>query len=373
MNDDFEDLEMDMDYGSEQVLDQPVQRSIKSKTPLKQSNGSSVGNRKNLFFRSTIGPERTEKLSIGEKTPVRDLKETIGNMFGLDPADFHVSHAGRTLNEDATPKDYSIDNGDELLLIPHSTAGSDMEFAINEIEGDDEEVEPVIVKSKQPQEEVDSKTPAKQTVGKQINIYFKSTIGAEKTEKLKVGDQTPFSDIKETLNNLFSLDSPDYNLSHAGRVLNDESTPKDYSVENNDEVLLIPFSTAGMGEDDFEDFDFDEDINSGSSQATATVQIKSKTPQMAKNPATANSAGALKTIFFRSTVGPEKNEKLSVGEKTPIRDIKETLGNLFSLEPDDFHLSHAGRTMNEDASPADYSIDNGDEVLLIPHSTAGFI
>jgi molybdopterin converting factor small subunit len=372
MNDDFEDLEMDMDYGSDQVMEEPVQRSIKSKTPQK-SSGSNAGNRKNLFFRSTIGPERTEKLSIGDKTPVSDLKETIGNMFGLAPEDFHLSHAGRTLNEDAVPKDYSIDNGDELLLIPHSTAGS--EYMINEIEADAEEEE--VIKSKQPseqfvQEEVYSKTPAKTTVGKKLNVYFKSTIGAEKTEKLQVGDQTQFSDIKETLNNMFGLDSPDYNLSHAGRVLNDDSTPKDYSVENNDEILLIPFSTAGA-DDDFEDFDFDEDINSGGSTATATVQIKSKTPQVAKNPVTSNSAGSLKTIFFRSTVGPDKTEKLAVGENAPIRDIKETLGNLFSLDPSDFHLSHAGRTMNEDASPADYSIDNGDEVLLIPHSTAGVL
>ena len=82
-------------------------------------------------------------------------------------------------------------------------------------------------------------------------------------------------------------------------------------------------------------------------------------------------AGQKKNIFFRSTIGADKNEKLTVGENTPISDIKETLGNLFGLNPEDFHLSHAGRTMNEESTPADYGIDNGDEVLLIPHSTAG--
>ena len=125
---------------------------------------------------------------------------------------------------------------------------------------------------------------------------------------------------------------------------------------------------------DFEVLDID--LDDAPTEKTQTV--KSKTPAttapastpVSKTPVSAP-AGAKKSIFFRSTIGPERSEKLTVGENTPVRDVKETLANLFGLTPDDFHLSHAGRTMNEDAPIGDYGIDNGDEVLMIPHSTAG--
>ena len=41
------------------------------------------------------------------------------------------------------------------------------------------------------------------------------------------------------------------------------------------------------------------------------------------------------------------------------------------LNPSDFHLSHGGVTMDEANPLADYDVDNGDTVLLIPASTAG--
>ncbi len=115
---------------------------------------------------------------------------------------------------------------------------------------------------------------------------------------------------------------------------------------------------------DFEDLDFDLEEQS---------PIKSKTPAQAKTPASVSgsSAGPRKNIFFKSTVGPERTEKISVGENAPVRDVRDTLANIFGLSPDDFHLSHAGRTLDESAPIGDYGIDNGDEVLLIPHSTAG--
>ncbi len=169
---------------------------------------------------------------------------------------------------------------------------------------------------------------------------------------------------------MFGLAPEDFHLSHAGRTLDENSTPKDYGIDNNDEVLLIPQSTAGAG-DDFEDFDDFEDLEAEPAQPT----IKSKTPAQASSSVASKTpvsgAGQKKNVFFRSTVGPERSEKLAVGENAPISDIKETLGNLFGLDPEDFHLSHAGRTMNENSTPKDYGIDNGDEVLLIPHSTAG--
>ena len=114
---------------------------------------------------------------------------------------------------------------------------------------------------------------------------------------------------------------------------------------------------------DYEDLDFDLE---------PTTEIKSKTPTQSKTPAMGSTAGPKKNIFFKSTVGPERTEKISVGERTPVREVRDTLANIFGLSPDDFHLSHAGRTMSEDSPIGDYGIDNGDEVLLIPHSTAGF-
>jgi hypothetical protein len=113
---------------------------------------------------------------------------------------------------------------------------------------------------------------------------------------------------------------------------------------------------------DFDDLDFDLD-----SESTVT----SKTPAQTKTPAMGTTTGPKKNVFFKSTVGPERTEKLSVGENTPVRDVRDTLANIFSLSPDDFHLSHAGRTLDESAPIGEYGIDNGDEILLIPHSTAG--
>jgi hypothetical protein len=113
---DFEDLDLEMDEQPEIVSKTPAH----SKTP---AGGGSVGPRKNVFFKSTVGPERTEKLSVGEKTPVSDVKDTLANIFGLNPDDFHLSHAGRTMDENSPLGDYGVDNGDEILMIPHSTAG----------------------------------------------------------------------------------------------------------------------------------------------------------------------------------------------------------------------------------------------------------
>ncbi|MHA2167219.1 MAG: hypothetical protein ACXAAT_15290 [Candidatus Hodarchaeales archaeon] len=83
---------------------------------------------------------------------------------------------------------------------------------------------------------------------------------------------------------------------------------------------------------DFEDLDFDLEPE---------TEIKSKTPAASKTPASGTTAGPKKNIFFKSTVGPERTEKVSVGERTPVREIRDTIGNIFGLSPDDFHLSHA--------------------------------
>ncbi|MFX0029113.1 MAG: ubiquitin-like domain-containing protein [Candidatus Hermodarchaeota archaeon] len=105
---------------------------------------------------------------------------------------------------------------------------------------------------------------------------------------------------------------------------------------------------------------FDEDL-------TGEGPVNSKTPA-SKIP----SGGKKLTLYFMSTIGPgEKKEKLTVNDGIRIDDIKNTVGNLYGLDPNDFHLSSGGVTFDENGSLRDYDIHNGDDILLIPASTAG--
>ena len=107
---------------------------------------------------------------------------------------------------------------------------------------------------------------------------------------------------------------------------------------------------------------FDEDL-----ELVGEEPVKSKTPA-SKRP----SAGKKVTLYFMSTIGPgEKKEKLTVNNSNRVKDIKQTLGNLFGLNPNDFHLSSGGVTMDESSHLDDYSVSDGDDILLIPASTAG--
>lgn len=111
---------------------------------------------------------------------------------------------------------------------------------------------------------------------------------------------------------------------------------------------------------EFEDFDLENDLE-------AAPVIKSKTPAASKTP-----AGSKKNVYFQSTVGPsQKQEKMVVAEEAPIGDIKYTVSQVFGLPADEFHLSHAGRTMDPDDTLSNYGVEDGDTVLLIPVSTAG--
>ena len=67
----------------------------------------------------------------------------------------------------------------------------------------------------------------------------------------------------------------------------------------------------------------------------------------------------------------QKQEKMVVSENAPVGDIKYTISQVFGIPADEFHLSHAGRTMDPDTAIAEYEIDDGDNILLIPVSTAG--
>ncbi|MHA2283391.1 MAG: ubiquitin-like domain-containing protein [Promethearchaeota archaeon] len=109
----------------------------------------------------------------------------------------------------------------------------------------------------------------------------------------------------------------------------------------------------------FED-EYDEDLG-------GETPVNSKTPS-SKTP----SAGRKKTLYFMSTIGPgEKKEKLTVNDGNRVEDIKQTLGNLYGLDPNDFHLSSGGVTLEESDKLSDYSVNDGDDILLIPASTAG--
>ena len=62
-----------------------------------------------------------------------------------------------------------------------------------------------------------------------------------------------------------------------------------------------------------------------------------------------------------------------VSLEAPVADLKYTISQLFSLEVNDFHLSHAGRTMDPDDTLGNYDVSEGDTILLIPVSIAGII
>ena len=114
-----------------------------------------------------------------------------------------------------------------------------------------------------------------------------------------------------------------------------------------------------MGFDD----EFDEDLG----------DPEEKTPVKSKTPAATQSAGGKKmSLFFTSTIGPgEKRQKLLVDDANSVTAVKQTIGNIFGLDPADFYLSSGGVTMDDNSPLSSYNVNDGDEVLLIPASTAG--
>ena len=104
-------------------LDENIdQEPIYSKTPAAKAPTS--GKNITLYFTSTIGPgEKKQKLTINDNNAIGDIKRTVGNIFGLNPTDFHVSSGGVTMDEKAPLNEYNVSNGDDILLIPASTAG----------------------------------------------------------------------------------------------------------------------------------------------------------------------------------------------------------------------------------------------------------
>lgn len=96
---------------------------IKSKEPSQESE--EIHDYIKVFITSTVGPgEKRQDLTINLSNKVIDLKDTIGNIFGLMPGNFHLSSGGITFDEQLILNDYRLENGDEILIIPSSIAGN---------------------------------------------------------------------------------------------------------------------------------------------------------------------------------------------------------------------------------------------------------
>lgn len=121
-----------------------------------------------------------------------------------------------------------------------------------------------------------------------------------------------------------------------------------------------------------EEFDEDlmeEPVQKKPVQKKPQPAIKSKKPMGKSHGA---GSGDQITVYFQSTIGPgEKKQKMLVDTGNPVGDIKQTVGAMYGLEPDDFHLSFGGVTMDESSPLSEYGVSDGDTLLLIPASTAG--
>ncbi len=96
--------------------------TIKSKTPGRRIIAK--GEKLDLYFVSTIGPgEKKQKLTINTGNVIYEIKETIGHIYGLIPTSFHLSLGGVSLDELKLLKEYTVSEGDEILIIPASIAG----------------------------------------------------------------------------------------------------------------------------------------------------------------------------------------------------------------------------------------------------------
>lgn len=98
--------------------------SIKTKTPIKEKTPAETLEKITVYLISTIGPgEKKQKLGLNINNSISDIKETVGQIYGLIPDTFHLSSGGITFDEGQQLKDYNVVDGDEILVIPSSTAG----------------------------------------------------------------------------------------------------------------------------------------------------------------------------------------------------------------------------------------------------------
>jgi hypothetical protein len=121
-----DDLEVDYDNDIEEGIEEPFEKTpeeeVDSKTPT--TKRALEGKKISVFFMSTIGPgEKKQKLTVNDGNLVGAIKETVANLFGLDPADFYLSSGGVTMDETNALNNYDVSDGDDILLIPASIAG----------------------------------------------------------------------------------------------------------------------------------------------------------------------------------------------------------------------------------------------------------
>ncbi len=121
-----EEFDEDFDESLDEDVDEPSTKhptkDFEAKTP--EHKISSEGKKISVFFLSTIGPgEKKQKLTVNDANHVGDIKETVANLFALDPSDFHLSSGGVTMDENNQLNDYSVADGDDILIIPASIAG----------------------------------------------------------------------------------------------------------------------------------------------------------------------------------------------------------------------------------------------------------
>jgi len=118
----MKNMSFEEDFDEELELEEETPEPIKSKTPA--SKTPTGGKKITVYFMSTIGPgEKKQKLTVNDGNLVSDIKNTLGNIYGLNPEDFHLSSGGVTMDEATPLNDYNVSNGDDILLIPASTAG----------------------------------------------------------------------------------------------------------------------------------------------------------------------------------------------------------------------------------------------------------
>lgn len=82
-----------------------------------------------------------------------------------------------------------------------------------------------------------------------VKVKVESTVGpSHRQEPLEIARDATIRDLKETLATLFGLpDTQSFHVVIGGRTCDDDDIIDNYDVEDGDTVLIIPFSTAGVG------------------------------------------------------------------------------------------------------------------------------
>jgi len=120
-------LEYESEIKSKQVSLEPQiekLKGIENKSYIKEPPEIKLEPLINVFIISIINPgKKIQDLNINLNNKISALKETVGNLFALEPVNFHLSSGGITFDENLVLKDYNLEDGDEILVIPSRAAG----------------------------------------------------------------------------------------------------------------------------------------------------------------------------------------------------------------------------------------------------------